>query len=403
MEPSPELAAIGETMAVTEEQALTPGTRIDSFQVELVLGVGGFGITYRAHDESLQRRVALKEYFPSGLAARRENDTTIEPRTRSDHESYSYGLKRFLDEARTLAKFQNRNIVRVNSFLEANGTAYLVMDYEEGRSLAEVLKQVGTLDRRQATAVAVHILRGLREVHAKGILHRDIKPGNIFVGRSGPPVLLDFGAARQALERQAGDVTVMLTPGYAPIEQYGGEDRLGPWSDIYALGATLFHALTGRAPMQSTQRVSMVQDGQPDSVALEIEAVAHALGPTLTRAVSWMLAMNSRERPQTASQALELLLPGRAADTASGGKTRAPPPAGQEPSEATTQRASAPAHSTELLAAAEKALAEYLGPIAKVLVERVAKTAPNADALYDALAAELEDEDERRAFLASKR
>ena len=109
MEPSPELAAIGETMAATEEQALTPGTRIDSFQVELVLGIGGFGITYRAHDESLQRRVALKEYFPSGLAARRENDTTIEPRTRSDHESYSYGLKRFLDEARTLAKFQNRN------------------------------------------------------------------------------------------------------------------------------------------------------------------------------------------------------------------------------------------------------------------------------------------------------
>ncbi len=386
-------------MAATDEHALAPGTRIDNFEVESVLGVGGFGITYRAHDESLQRPVALKEYFPSGLAARREGDTTIEPRTRSDHESYNYGLKRFLDEARTLAKFQNRNIVRVNSFLEANGTAYLVMDYEEGRTLGEVLKQLGTLDRQQTTAVAVHILRGLGDVHAKGILHRDIKPGNIFVRRSGPPFLLDFGAARQALERQAGDVTVMLTPGYAPIEQYGGEDRLGPWSDIYALGATLFHTLTGRAPMQATQRLAMVQDGQPDTVALAVESLAPALGPTLTRAVSWMLALTARDRAQTAGEALELLLSGRV-EAPSERSTEAPA-APRGSSEATTRLAPA-AHPPELLAAAETALAEYLGPIAKVLVERTARTAPDADALYRALAEELDDEQERRTFLAGK-
>jgi serine/threonine protein kinase len=398
-------------MPASEEQALLPGTVIDSFRVESVLGVGGFGITYRARDLSLEREVALKEYFPSGLAARKAQDTTLEPCTRSDHEPFSYGLKRFLDEARTLAMFQDRNIVRVNSFLEANGTAYLVMDYEDGRTLADVLRQLGRLRRKQALAVVVHILRGLRAVHAKRVLHRDIKPANVFIRRSGPPLLLDFGAARQALERRAGDVTVMLTPGYAPIEQYGGDERLGPWSDIYALGATAYHGVTGRAPRASTQRVTMVHDGKPDPVQVAVDMLADELGPTLARALSWMLQLNANDRPQSADELLELLLPGRAdtslrpaeagaAPASSAFKTTAPSGSseGPEPSGASP----AAAFEREQLEAAEHRLAEFLGPIAKILVERAAGSASSVEELYRSLAEELDDDEERRRFLSSQ-
>lgn len=402
-------------MAASEEQALMPGTVVDSFEIESILGVGGFGITYRARDCSLERTVALKEYFPSDLAARRDGDTTLEPRTLRDRDSYSYGLKRFLDEARTLALFQDRNIVRVNTFVEANGTAYLVMDYEEGRTLSDVLRQYGRLGRKQALAITVHILRGLRVVHAKRILHRDIKPANVFVRRSGPPLLLDFGAARQALERQAGDVTVMLTPGYAPIEQYGGDDRLGPWSDLYALGATVSHLVTGYAPLAATQRVTVVQDSEPDPVIAGIYEHAEELGPTLTRALAWMLEMHPKARPQTADEVLELLMPGRVdtassittggltgtAQTAAGVPTNlgGPPPL---PTQPPAVEQVDPVHSTEVLDAVEKSLSEYLGPIARVLIERASKTARGTDALYESLAQELEDEGERREFLATK-
>ena len=180
-------------MSTIVEQALPPGTVVDSFEIKGVLGTGGFGITYKAYDRSLDCQVAIKEYFPAGLASRGENQTSIEPRTRGNSDAFEYGLKRFLDEARTLARFQEPSVVRVSRFLEANGTAYLVMDYEDGHSLADVITRLRRLNEKQATAVVVNILRGLRVVHAKKFLHRDIKPANIIVRRSGPPVLLDFG------------------------------------------------------------------------------------------------------------------------------------------------------------------------------------------------------------------
>ena len=198
------------------------GTFVDAFEVRGLLGSGSYGITYKAYDRDLQRKVAIKEYFPSGLAMRGSDATSIEPSTRSETESFEFGLRRFIQEARTLAQFSEPNIVRVLRYLETNGTGYLVMGYEDGRSLAHVVRRLKQLDERQARALAVHILRGLRAVHRKDFLHRDIKPANILVRRDGPPVLLDFGAARLALEQQrTGALTVMLTPGYAPIEQYG--------------------------------------------------------------------------------------------------------------------------------------------------------------------------------------
>lgn len=400
------------------EHALVPGAVVDNLRIESVLGIGGFGITYKAHDEHLQRPVAVKEYFPSGLATRAADDTTLSPRTRGDSDFYEYGLSRFLDEARTLAKFQHPNIVRVNRFVEANGTAYLVMDFEEGSPLDDVIDRVGQITGQQALALGVHLLRGLRAMHDKRYLHRDIKPANVFVRRKGPPVLLDFGAARQALEQRSAGMTVMLTPGYAPIEQYDSTHPQGPYTDIYALGATLFHALTGGTPPPSTRRALAGHVDGEDPVTLALTKMRSHLQPSLLQALIWMLQTAPEDRPQSASALLDFLLPGRdtgerssASLGAALGSTKTPPqvpahrPDWTAPGAPSAEHDSSAAHagqplrvSPELIAVAQEQLAEFLGPIASVLVRRAAESANSPKDLIDTLAGELEDDSERQAF-----
>jgi predicted alpha/beta-hydrolase family hydrolase len=287
--------------------ALAIGSRLESYEIRDVLGVGGFGITYKGYDHSLHCDVAIKEYLPHGLALRTPDGTTVVPKSKNDEKYYEYGLKRFLDEARILAKFKERAIVRVSRFLEANGTAYLVMDYEDGESLAEYLNRSGVLNEGEIRAVLVPILEGLRAVHDKDVLHRDIKPGNIFLRRDGPPVLLDFGAARQALGEQTRTMTGIVTPGYAPFEQYGALGRQGPWTDLYALGATLYHCATGRAPVEAPDRIAALQEGAPDPMKPAREAGAGRCAPELLAVIDWMLAPNARDRPQSADEALARL------------------------------------------------------------------------------------------------
>ncbi|MDX1488464.1 MAG: protein kinase, partial [Acidiferrobacterales bacterium] len=149
-------------MSTIYHHALSPGTRIEAYEINNVLGVGGFGVTYKAYDHTLQRDVALKEYLPTGLAVRTPDGTTVTPKSENDAESYEYGLKRFLDEARTLAKFREPNIVRVLGYMEAHGTAYFVMDYEDGESLSARLKKAGTVSEGDLRGIMVPILRGLR-------------------------------------------------------------------------------------------------------------------------------------------------------------------------------------------------------------------------------------------------
>lgn len=196
------------------------------------------------------------------------------PRSEHDRKYYAYGLQRFLEEARVLAKFKERSIVRLSRFLEANGTGYLIMDYEEGESLAERLRGAGVLEEAELCAIAIPILEGLRAVHAKNFLHRDIKPGNIFIRRDGSPVLLDFGAARQVLGEQTRTLTGMVTPGYAPVEQYGARGKQGPWTDLYALGATLYHCVSGKAPVEAPDRIAALQGGEPDPLTPAAEYAA---------------------------------------------------------------------------------------------------------------------------------
>jgi serine/threonine protein kinase len=251
-------------MASNRQQALPVGTAIEGFEIRKVIGTGGFGITYLGFDTSLERSVAIKEYCPQGIAVRVEGDTTLSPDTPEMEEPFNYGLSRFLDEARTLARFHHPSIVRVHRFLEANGTGYLIMDFEEGRTLWQILRATAPMEERAVLDILMPILEGLDIVHEQSFLHRDIKPANILMRNKGVPVLLDFGAARLAMEQQAGDLTVMLTPGYAPLEQYSSTDQQGPWSDIYALGATAYHCMIGTAPAAATERVARLHGGHPD-------------------------------------------------------------------------------------------------------------------------------------------
>jgi hypothetical protein len=270
-------------MMPNHELALPAGTQIDCFEIRTVLGTGGFGITYGAYDNRLERRVAIKEYFPSGLAYRDPNGTTLHLSAQTDGEAYEYGLKRFLEEGRVLAKFREPSIVRVTQFLEANGTAYLVMDYEDGEALSTHLERVVTLEETEVQDIVIPILEGLSVVHSKRFLHRDIKPSNIFLRKSGPAVLLDFGAARRALEEQSS-----------------------------ALGATIYHCIVGAAPTPATDRLTSIYDDEPDPVAQALKIIAPRCSPVFIKTIEWMLKPHAKDRPRDAQAVLNVLCPVRA-------------------------------------------------------------------------------------------
>ena len=243
---------------MSEEQhrlALPQGTRIRDFEFHRVLGHGGFGITYLGWNVSLDIPVAIKEYLPADLATR-EQDLSVVPQTSQASSDFQWGLERFLEEARTLARFQHPSIVRVHHFFEAHSTAYIAMDYVEGEDLSAYLTRKGTLTEAELKAILYPLLSALEVVHKADFLHRDIKPGNIVLrDADGSPVLLDFGAARQAIGAKSRSVTSIVTPGYAPIEQYSSRGRQGAWTDIYALGGVCYRALTGQVPEDATDRV----------------------------------------------------------------------------------------------------------------------------------------------------
>jgi serine/threonine protein kinase len=286
---------------------LAPGTRVASYEIEKVLGIGGFGITYRGRDTTLGCEVAIKEYLPSMFALRASDSDTVLPKSENDKKSYQHGLRRFLEEGRLLAKFKERSIVRVSQFLEANGTAYLVMDYEDGQSLADYLHRGGTFSENDLLTLFKPILEGLRAVHAVDFLHRDIKPGNIYLRKKGPPVLLDFGSAREALNDPAHAMTGLVTPGYAPFEQYNARGKQGPWTDLYALGATLYHCLAGRAPVGAPDRIAALQEHQADPLQPARDVARGRYRSEFLAIVDWMLAPLSKDRPQNVEALLARL------------------------------------------------------------------------------------------------
>ncbi len=238
---------------------LQPGQAIGRYRIQSVLGQGGFGITYRAVDGELGREVAIKEYLPAALAVRKDGVTVV-PRSQGAAEDLAWGLDRFLVEGRTLAKLQRApGIVKVHDYLQANGTAYLVMELVEGETLHHRLQRDGPLDAAAVQRLLPPLLDGLEQVHAAGFLHRDIKPANILLDPAGAPTLIDFGASRAAFADRTHAMTAVFTPGYAPVEQFTSAPQ-GPWTDIYSLAATLHHAITGAPPPNAVDR--MLEDAR---------------------------------------------------------------------------------------------------------------------------------------------
>ncbi|MDH3715947.1 MAG: protein kinase, partial [Gammaproteobacteria bacterium] len=295
---------------VTYRDALRTGLKLHWYEIFSVLGQGGYGITYLGRDTNLNKSVAIKEYLPRELAIR-DGNNTVQPRNGEQGEFYKIGLKRFIKEAQTLARFKHPNIVQVQSFFEANNTAYMVMEYERGNNLADFVENKRFRVETVLTDILLRVLDGLEQVHKTGFIHRDIKPSNIFLRANGSPVLIDFGSARYAAHGQANTLTSMVSPGFAPIEQYqGSEENEGPWSDIYALGATCYRLISGRNPVDALKRsIGITVDGGDPYLALT-DGDHSEFSTRFCDAVDVAMRFNWRHRPQSIKDWREMLLKG---------------------------------------------------------------------------------------------
>jgi serine/threonine-protein kinase len=244
--------------AALTSQTLEPGALVASkYRVERVLGQGGFGITYLALDESLEHRVAVKELFPTGSV--RKGTHVIPP----PDGNFLEVKENFLDEARVVQRFDHNNIVRVYGTFEDNATAYIVMEALEGQSLQQYITEFGAMPEDDVLHLVAQLCSALERVHASGLLHRDVKPDNVLLSSDGRAVLLDFGSARAFTQGQVKALTRMVTPGFAPLEQYATQAKFGTYTDVYGLAATVYFALEGIAPPSAVDRVNGMQLPKP--------------------------------------------------------------------------------------------------------------------------------------------
>jgi serine/threonine protein kinase len=281
---------------------LPKGYLLNHYRIERPIGGGGFSVVYLATDEKTGDSVAIKEYLPS-TQAQRVDESRVEPLDADAAAAYRQGIKRFFDEAAALAKVNHPNIVRVVNFFRANNTVYMVMRYEHGKDLRWYIKRKdGHLSENVLRAIFPPLLLGLKEVHAHKLLHLDIKPANIFLRPGGNPLLLDFGAARQAVvgERVSGPYT--LTLGFAPIEQHLG-GHVGPWSDVYAIGASMWSCISGYPPPPATER--RIKDTYKPAV----RQYARRYSNQLLEAIDWCLQFHQLDRPQTVQDLLDFMNP----------------------------------------------------------------------------------------------
>lgn len=272
--------------------ALPPGFQLDQYRIDSQLSLGGFSIVYLAHDAEGEP-VAIKEYLPNTLSLREAGHTA--PCIPEEHlPAFRYGMKCFFEEGRALAGLNHPNVVRVLNFFRANETVYMVMRYERGRTLQEyITKRRGEIRESFIRYVFTRLLNGLREVHAHKLLHLDLKPSNIYLRSNGSPVLLDFGAARTTLMSDAPMLKPMYTPGFAAPEHYKNRDLLGPWSDIYSVGASMYACLAGGPPQAADQRL------ENDCVISAAQRWIGQYSPQLLETIDWCMQLNHLKRPQS--------------------------------------------------------------------------------------------------------
>lgn len=279
-------------MVQQANHALPNGTRIEEYTIERQLSLGGFSIVYLATDDT-GKRVAIKEYLPNSLALRGEGE--LKPCISEEHlGAFRYGMKCFFEEGRALAKLSHPNVVRVTNFFRANETVYMVMLYERGHTLQEYIqKHHGHITERFIRGVFTRLLNGLREVHSHKLLHLDLKPSNIYLRTDNTPVLIDFGAARQTLVSDQPMLKPMYTPGFASPEHYGARKELGPWSDIYSVGAAMYACMGGGPPQPADQRL------KHDTLAPAMLRWEGQYSDRLLEIVDWCLNLNHLYRPQS--------------------------------------------------------------------------------------------------------
>ncbi len=308
---------------MTASTVLPDGTWIDNFRVARRLGRGGFGVTYLAEEfreweagsatGSPLRMVAIKEYFPRGLATRPDGQTVmLSPDVEGGEQAFQMALKGFFQEAESLMRFDHPNVIKIHRVFQRNGTAYYIMPFLKGETLKAILKRDGAMGEERTRRLMLPILDGLVHAHAKGILHRDLKPDNVMIPDEGGPVLIDFGAARAQAVDDVQDYTrhselVAYTPGYAALEQYGRATRdnlHGAHTDVYGLAAVMYHCVTGEAPVEASLRSMQLSNGAADPLVPASAKLmdAQGYGRAFLSAIDWGLELAGRNRPQTVAE-----------------------------------------------------------------------------------------------------
>ena len=292
-------------MTINHIHALPPGTYLEEYRLDAVLGAGGFGITYLAYDAHLDKSIAIKEFLPRDIATRTEG-ITVAPLSGADARDYNWGLEEFLDEARKLARFKHPHLNEVYRFFKANGTAYMVLEYIHGETLEERLNRDMRLSEQALRQLLMEMLSGLAVVHKANYVHRDIKPDNLILREEdGSAVLLDFGAARQAVGERSQSIAVILTPPYAPMEQYVGKvGHIGPWTDVYALGMVAYRCISGlgRDDIPDGPERKLVQHDDSMDLTPAVEVGKGSYTPQLLETIDWAIEVDSDARPQEAEE-----------------------------------------------------------------------------------------------------
>jgi len=280
-------------MATQPNQALPNGYRLNEYTIVRKIGGGGFSIVYLARDDTNQP-VAIKEYLPGALVLRTEGSVIVQANSAENNNIFRHGMKCFFEEGRALACINHPNVVRVTNFFRANDTVYMVMNYERGKTLQQHIQaNRGSIRESFIRRVFAQLLNGLREVHTHKLLHLDIKPSNLYIRLDGTPVLIDFGAARQTLSQEETKLQPMYTPGFAAPEQYHNRERLGPWTDVYSIGASLYACLAGYPPQAADARLLN------DKLAPASKTWQGVYSDQLLEIIDRCLKLNYMERPQS--------------------------------------------------------------------------------------------------------
>jgi len=289
------------TVMNSPDNSLPPGTRLDEFVIERILGGGGFSIVYLAKSTRDNSTVVIKEYMPSSLATRDENMSVI-PSAEQHTERFNHGRRLFFQEASTLTTLKHPNIVNVINFFRQNGTVYMVMEFEEGVNMQTYIKKHnGNLSEPFIKAVFLPLLDGLQMIHSRGLLHLDIKPSNIHLRTGARPLLLDFGAVHEMMQTRQFQPNQVITPGFSPIEQLDPGGYVGPWTDIYAIGATMRACIEGVSPPPSPRR------REKEILRPAVSAFKKKYSHYLLEAVDWAMEVDPLLRPQTVDKLIEAL------------------------------------------------------------------------------------------------